>query len=146
MTPVTLPPGRLKLATKPNLTGSPRVRDVRLGSKADVSSVRKVGLQDVKTRKSIKKLSSARSATMTKTGLCRRRGASKPGRGSPSCRGTLPPDLRSRCWWMSGGLDHQTHRGGQGMSWQQGPLSTGAIGQFLVREPLPKSPRRLRAA
>src|SRR5215475_12600005 len=25
-----------------------------------------------------------------------------------------------------------------GLSWQQGPLSTGAIGRFLVREPLPK--------
>ena len=33
-----------------------------------------------------------------------------------------------------------------GLSWQQGPLSTGAIGRFLVPEPLPKSPRRLRAA
>jgi hypothetical protein len=26
-----------------------------------------------------------------------------------------------------------------GLSWQQGPLSTGAIGRFLVPEPLPKS-------
>jgi hypothetical protein len=25
-----------------------------------------------------------------------------------------------------------------GLSWQQGPLSTGAIGRFLVPEPLPK--------
>jgi hypothetical protein len=25
-----------------------------------------------------------------------------------------------------------------GLSWQQGPLSPGAIGRFLVREPLPK--------
>lgn len=25
-----------------------------------------------------------------------------------------------------------------GLSWQQGPLSTGAIGHFLVPEPLPK--------
>src|SRR5262245_58027347 len=25
-----------------------------------------------------------------------------------------------------------------GLSWQQGPLSTGAIGRFLVAEPLPK--------
>jgi hypothetical protein len=33
-----------------------------------------------------------------------------------------------------------------GLSWQQGPLSTGAIGRFLVPEPLLKSPRRLRAA
>ena len=33
-----------------------------------------------------------------------------------------------------------------GLSWQQGPLSAGAIGRFLVPEPLPKSPRRLRAA
>ena len=24
-----------------------------------------------------------------------------------------------------------------GLSWQQGPLSTGAIGRFLVPEPLP---------
>jgi hypothetical protein len=27
-----------------------------------------------------------------------------------------------------------------GLSWQQGPLSTGAIGRFLVPEPLPKRP------
>ena len=27
-----------------------------------------------------------------------------------------------------------------GLSWQQGPLSTGAIGRFLVPEPLPKIP------
>lgn len=27
---------------------------------------------------------------------------------------------------------------GLGLSWQQGPLSTGAIGRFLVPEPLPK--------
>src|SRR5262249_125077 len=27
---------------------------------------------------------------------------------------------------------------GRGLSWQQGPLSTGAIGRFLVPEPLPK--------
>jgi hypothetical protein len=26
------------------------------------------------------------------------------------------------------------------LSWQRGPLSTGAIGRFLVPEPLPKSP------
>lgn len=25
-----------------------------------------------------------------------------------------------------------------GLSWQQGPLSTGAIGRFLIPEPLPK--------
>jgi hypothetical protein len=25
-----------------------------------------------------------------------------------------------------------------GLSWQQGPLSTGAIGRFLVPDPLPK--------
>ena len=25
-----------------------------------------------------------------------------------------------------------------GLSWQQGPLSPGAIGRFLVAEPLPK--------
>jgi hypothetical protein len=31
---------------------------------------------------------------------------------SPSCRGTLPPDLRSRGWCMSGGLDHR-----MGLSW-----------------------------
>jgi len=30
------------------------------------------------------------------------------------------------------------------LSWQQGPLSMGTIGRFLVPEPLPKSPRRLR--
>ena len=40
--------------------------------------------------------------------------------------------------WMCGGLDHQTHGGEHGQSWQQGPLSTGAIGRFLVPEPLPK--------
>jgi uncharacterized protein (DUF427 family) len=27
-----------------------------------------------------------------------------------------------------------------GLSWQQGPLSTGAIGRFLVPDPLPKRP------
>src|SRR5271166_2086512 len=27
-----------------------------------------------------------------------------------------------------------------GLSWQQGPLSPGAIGRFLVPEPLPKKP------
>ena len=70
--------------------------------------------------------------------FCRRRAASKPGRGSPSCRGTLPPDLRSRCWWMSGRLDHQTHGGEHGTVLAKGPLSTGAIGRFLVPEPLPK--------
>src|SRR5262249_60050501 len=34
---------------------------------------------------------------------------------------------------------------GVGLSWQQGPLSTGAIGRFLVPEPLPERllPERL---
>jgi uncharacterized protein (DUF427 family) len=40
------------------------------------------------------------------------------------------------------GLDHQTYQtfgeSAVGLSWQQGPLSTGAIGRFLVPEPLPK--------
>jgi uncharacterized protein (DUF427 family) len=36
------------------------------------------------------------------------------------------------------GLDHQTRQEKvMGLSWQQGPLSTGAIGRFLVSEPLP---------
>ena len=36
------------------------------------------------------------------------------GRGSHLVAEPLPPDLRSRCWWMSGGLDHQTHGGEHG--------------------------------
>src|SRR5258706_3274953 len=73
----------------------------------------------------------------------RRRGrAPKPDRRSPSSGGTLPPGPRSRVrntWWTSTGLDHQTNgERAVGLSWQQGPLSTGAIGRFLVPEPLPK--------
>ena len=33
-----------------------------------------------------------------------------------------------------------------GLSWQQGPLSPGAVGRFLVPEPLPKQTVVCRAA
>src|SRR6266403_1916953 len=72
----------------------------------------------------------------------RRRGrAPKPDRRSPSSRGTLPPCPRSRVgntWWRSTGLNQTYGERAVGLSWQQGPLSTGAIGRFLVPEPLPK--------
>src|SRR5262249_40825908 len=39
----------------------------------------------------------------------------------------------------STGFYHHTYGGrAMGLSWQQGPLSPGAIGRFLVPEPLPK--------
>src|ERR1700739_3084019 len=72
----------------------------------------------------------------------RRGRAPKPDRKSPSSRGTLPMRPRSNVgntWWTSAGLDHQTYREtAVGLSWQQGPLSTGAIGRFLVPESLPQ--------
>jgi hypothetical protein len=47
--------------------------------------------------------------------------------------------VRDSWWTTSGGLDHQNYgERAVGLSWQQGPLSTGAIGRFLVPEPLPK--------
>ena len=93
---------------------------------------------------------------MTKTGLsgwraahsitfCRRRAASKPGRGSPSCRGTLPPLSRNLAAGSAFAMLVEVWQArskpmveSMGPSWQQGPLSTGAIGRFLVPEPLPK--------
>src|ERR1700757_2139245 len=45
---------------------------------------------------------------------------------------------RSRCNLNDRNITNRTRWNNMGLSWQQGPLSTGAIGRFLVPEPLPK--------
>src|SRR5262249_33077156 len=51
----------------------------------------------------------------------------------------LLPWLPAAFRWTSTGLDHQPYGGrAVGLPWQQGPLSPGAIGRFLVPEPLSK--------
>src|SRR5215470_3741015 len=45
------------------------------------------------------------------------------------------PHAAMSSWWLSGQED--IVRWSMGLSWQQGPLSVGTIGRFLVPEPLP---------
>src|SRR5262249_38152792 len=76
---------------------------------------------------------------------CMERTASLLGPKAAASRGTLPRGPRSRVQvhvhenlWTYTYIDHQRGNRAVGLSWQQGPLSTGAIGRFLVPEPLPK--------
>src|SRR5215471_5322242 len=68
--------------------------------------------------------------------------SARPDRKSPILTGNLAAGsaFRRREYLKRRLGPRSSNRGGSGMglSWQRGPLSTGAIGRFLVPEPLPE--------
>src|SRR4029077_2138521 len=66
--------------------------------------------------------------------------APRPDRRWPSSLGTLSPSPRSSEYVADVYRPQSSNLRGEsmGLSWQQGPLSPGAIGRFLVPESLPK--------
>src|ERR1700734_1269675 len=60
-----------------------------------------------------------------------------PGRGRSLFASSIST-RRSQCNLNDRNITNRTRWNNMGLSWQQGPLATGAIGRFLVPEPLPK--------